>query len=207
MINVATGRASDEDAVSAPERPRHRQVYPDRSTERLLARLVTPFLIPFFVIVYHVPRADVRGCVRERARRGGCYAGRAAIALMALFPIVRLLPVSMAIDILAPALRVIGAPIQQAAMSEMVLGGSAAGRSASTKWPASPALQPAPSRAGTCSTSRRCAALLPLRGGDGRQPGAVPEILRRERGLDRRVVQRGPDGWHCTAPFPVRRRI
>jgi MFS family permease len=102
--------------------------------------LVTPFLIPFFVIVYHVPReqmsvaAFLSGLIASAAMLAAAPLERAfgwvqsivltravGIVLFVLFPLVRALPVSLAIYMLAPALRVIAAPIQQSVMSEMVL--------------------------------------------------------------------------------------
>ena len=101
--------------------------------------LVTPFLIPFFVIVYHVPREHMSlaaflsgltasaamlcaprleqtfGWVQSLVLTRGL-----GIVLLALFPLVRDLPVSLAIYLLAPALRVVSAPIQQSVMTEMV---------------------------------------------------------------------------------------
>jgi MFS family permease len=102
--------------------------------------LVTPFLIPFFVIVYHVPRAQMSvaaflsGLIASAAMLAAAPLERAVgwvqsiivtraagIVLFVLFPLIRVLPVSLAIYMLAPALRVIAAPIQQSVMSEMVL--------------------------------------------------------------------------------------
>jgi len=102
--------------------------------------LVTPFLIPFFVIVYHMPRAQMSVAAflsglaasiamllappLERAFgwvQSLVLTRAAGIVLFVVFPLVRLLPVSLAIYMLAPALRVIAAPIQQSVMTEMVL--------------------------------------------------------------------------------------
>ena len=102
--------------------------------------LVTPFLIPFFVIVYHLPReqmavaAALSGLAASAAMLGAAslesalgwvqsiiLTRAAGIVLFVLLPLVRVLPVSLAIYMLAPALRVIAAPIQQSVLSEMVL--------------------------------------------------------------------------------------
>lgn len=102
--------------------------------------LVTPFLIPFFVLVYHMPRAQMSVAAFASGLAASCamlvapwleqtfgwveslwLTRGAGIVLFVLFPLVRALPVSLAIYLLAPALRVIAAPIQQSVMTEMVL--------------------------------------------------------------------------------------
>lgn len=101
--------------------------------------LVVPFLIPFFVLVYHVPMPQM-----SVYAFAGRLLGSAAILgapvlerkfgfvksiiitrgmglfLFALFPVVRLLPIAIVIYILAPALRVAAAPIQRSELTKQV---------------------------------------------------------------------------------------
>ena len=101
--------------------------------------LIMPFLIPFFVIVYHIPRqrmavygfaAEIISSVAlllapSIERRMGFVKGvaftRGAGALLLLFlPLTRSLPLALAIYILTPTLRVIAVPAQQTALTAMV---------------------------------------------------------------------------------------
>ncbi|MDG6913987.1 MAG: MFS transporter [Nitrososphaerota archaeon] len=101
--------------------------------------LVTPFLIPFFIVLYSVTRqemnifAAVSGLIASFAlllaprieRRLGFLRGMMAtrgfsVALAILMPLVRLFPVSLSIYLLLPATRVMALPVQQAAMMDMV---------------------------------------------------------------------------------------
>lgn len=103
--------------------------------------LITPALIPFFIVFYSVTRqemnvyAAVSGLVASfalmlapRIERGlgflrGIIATRgASILLSVLMPVVRVFPVSLGIYILLPATRVMALPVQQAAMMDMVSG-------------------------------------------------------------------------------------
>ena len=101
--------------------------------------LVTPFLIPFFIVVYSVTRqemnvyAAVSGLIASFAlllaprieRRLGFLRGMLAtrgtsILLSVVMPLVRLFPVSLSVYLLLPATRVMALPVQQAAMMDMV---------------------------------------------------------------------------------------
>lgn len=101
--------------------------------------LLTPFLIPFFILIYNVPKeamgiyATVSGIVasfslllaprleRRLGFLGSIYATRGAtIVLALLFPFVLWLPVSLAIYFTLPSLRVTAVPVQQTAMMDMV---------------------------------------------------------------------------------------
>lgn len=101
--------------------------------------LIAPFLIPFFVIVYKLPRAQMStwgfiagvlgscalwaapamdrafGFVRSIAVTRGIGA-----VLLVIMPLARFLPLSLAIYILTPALRVAALPAQQRALTDMV---------------------------------------------------------------------------------------
>ncbi len=101
--------------------------------------LVVPFLIPFFVLVYHVPMSQMSiyafagrllgsaailgapvlerkfGFVRSILITRGL-----GLVLFVLLPVVRFLPVSIAIYILAPGLRVAAAPIQRSEFTKQV---------------------------------------------------------------------------------------
>ncbi len=104
--------------------------------------LVTPFLIPFFIIVYGVPRdtmgiwAFVSGLVaagslllapwleRLLGFLGSIYITRGGTILIALaFPFVQLLPVSLGLYCIFPSLRVMAVPVQQSAMMDLVSEG------------------------------------------------------------------------------------
>ena len=101
--------------------------------------LVTPFLIPFFIVLYSVTRqqmnvyAAASGLIASftlllapRIEKGlgflrGMLATRGASAVLAvILPLVRLFPVSLAVYFLLPATRVMALPVQQAAMMDMV---------------------------------------------------------------------------------------
>ena len=101
--------------------------------------LVIPFLIPFFILSYGVPRSEmgeftfisglVGACAMllgPRLERSlgflkGVTATRGATIVLALaFPFVHLLPVSLAIYFILPALRVVAFPLVQTAMTDMV---------------------------------------------------------------------------------------
>ena len=104
--------------------------------------LVTPFLIPFFILVYGVPKdamgiwATVAGIIasfslllaplieRLLGFLGSIYATRGGTILVALaLPLVRLLPVSLALYCAFPSLRVMAVPVQQSAMMDLVSSG------------------------------------------------------------------------------------
>ncbi len=101
--------------------------------------LVVPFLIPFFVLVYNVPKSQMS----EYAFAGGVLGSFAILGaplleksfgfvksivftrglgtiLFVLFPIVRFLPLSVLIYIIGPALRVAALPIQQSELTKRV---------------------------------------------------------------------------------------
>ena len=101
--------------------------------------LVTPFLIPFFILIYSVTRqemnvyAAVSGVVASFSillaprieRRIGFLRGitvtrGTSVVLSLMMPLVRVFPVSLLIYVLLPATRVMALPVQQAAMMDMV---------------------------------------------------------------------------------------
>ncbi|MHB8453604.1 MAG: MFS transporter [Acidiferrobacterales bacterium] len=101
--------------------------------------LVVPFLIPFFVLVYHVPKSEmslyafVSGMLGSFALLGAPLLERRfgfvnsvvitrgiGLVLFVLFPVIRLLPVAVAIYILASSLRVAAMPIRQSEMTKQV---------------------------------------------------------------------------------------
>ena len=101
--------------------------------------LLTPFLIPFFILIYHVPQdtmgvyATISGVIASfslllapRLEKmlgflGSIYATRGAtIVLAVIFPFVQVLPVSLAVYFALPSLRVTAVPVQQTAMMDMV---------------------------------------------------------------------------------------
>ncbi|MGB9728908.1 MAG: MFS transporter [Thermoprotei archaeon] len=101
--------------------------------------LVTPFLIPFFYIVYNIPKSEmsiyafISGLIGSFALLLAPYLERyfgfvKSIAitrglgaiLTVLLPLIKILPVSLAIYFILPALRVAALPVQQSAMTEMV---------------------------------------------------------------------------------------
>lgn len=101
--------------------------------------LVIPFMIPFFVIVYHVPKSQMSvygfiagflgsvallsashlerlwGFVRSIALTRGLGAG-----LLILLPLTHVFLIALFIYFITPALRVMALPVQQAAITEMV---------------------------------------------------------------------------------------
>ena len=101
--------------------------------------LVIPFLVPFFLIVYHLPKAEMAvyafwsgiigafallsaplferlfGFVKSMLVTRGI-----GTALMVLFPIVRFLPFSIFVYLIAPAFRIAAVPIQQAELTRRV---------------------------------------------------------------------------------------
>ncbi len=104
--------------------------------------LVTPFLIPFFIIVYGVQKdtmgiwTTISGVIAavsllfaryiERALGflGSIYVTRGGTILIALaFPFIQLLPVSLALYCIFPSLRVAAVPVQQSAMMDLVSEG------------------------------------------------------------------------------------
>jgi MFS family permease len=101
--------------------------------------LILPFLIPFFVIVYHVPRPRMAlyGFVAEILSaaalliapyierelgfvKGVAITRSAGAALLLLLPLTHSLPLALAVYLLTPALRVVAIPAQQTALSAMV---------------------------------------------------------------------------------------
>ena len=104
--------------------------------------LVTPFLIPFFIIVYGVPRetmgvwATASGLVaafslllapaieRSLGFLKSIYVTRGGTILIALaFPFIRFLPFSLGLFCIFPSLRVMAVPVQQSAMMDLVSEG------------------------------------------------------------------------------------
>ena len=103
--------------------------------------LVVPFLIPYFVLVYHMPMSEmsvyafagralgsvaILGAPLLERRLGfvkSVVATRGlGLVLIMLLPVVRFLPVAIAIYILAPSLRVAAAPIQRSELTKRVHG-------------------------------------------------------------------------------------
>lgn len=101
--------------------------------------LILPFLIPFFVIVYHIPRPSmaIYGFIAEVFSstvlliapyierelgfvKGVAITRAAGAALLVLLPLTHDLPLALAIYILTPALRVVAVPAQQTALTAMV---------------------------------------------------------------------------------------
>lgn len=101
--------------------------------------LVVPFLIPFFVLVYHVPMSQmsvyafagralgsvaILGAPLLEKRLGfvkSVVATRGlGLVMLSLLPVVRFLPAAIAIYILAPSLRVAAAPIQRSELTKRV---------------------------------------------------------------------------------------
>jgi predicted MFS family arabinose efflux permease len=101
--------------------------------------LIVPFLIPFFVLVYSLPKSSmavygfIAGGLGSVAlltapaleRRLGFVKSVAwtrgiGTALLLVMPLVRWLPLSLIIYILTPSLRIAAVPVQQAALVEMV---------------------------------------------------------------------------------------
>ncbi|MHB8550870.1 MAG: MFS transporter [Acidiferrobacterales bacterium] len=101
--------------------------------------LVVPFLIPFFILVYHTPKSEMSvlafaaGLLGALSILGAPLLERklgflrsilatrgTALLLFLVFPVIRFLPLSAAIYILTPALRVAGLPIQQSELTKRV---------------------------------------------------------------------------------------
>lgn len=101
--------------------------------------LIMPFLIPFFVIVYHIPRQRmaVYGFVAEILSstalllapsierrmgfvKGVAFTRGAGALLLLLLPLTKNLPLALAIYVLTPTLRVVAVPAQQTALTAMV---------------------------------------------------------------------------------------
>ena len=101
--------------------------------------LIVPFLIPFFVLVYHVPKS----LMSEYAFASGLLGSFAILGapmlekyfgfvksivvtrgigtvLFVVFPLLRFLPVAVFIYIIGPALRVMALPIQQSELTKRV---------------------------------------------------------------------------------------
>lgn len=104
--------------------------------------LIIPFLIPFFVIVYHMPRPRMAtyGFLAEILssffllvapwieRKIGFVQGVAftrglGAALLLLLPLTHNLPLALTVYLLTPALRIVAVPAQQTAITAMVHGG------------------------------------------------------------------------------------
>jgi MFS family permease len=101
--------------------------------------LVTPFFIPFFISVYGLQRSEmgiyvaIGGVIgsfslllapmieRRLGFLKGMVSSRGISALLTvIFPFIRILPFSLAIYLIFPATRVVGLPVQQTAMMDMV---------------------------------------------------------------------------------------
>lgn len=101
--------------------------------------LIVPFLIPFFLLVYHLPKAQMSEYAFLSGLIGSFVLLAAPIfekylgfvksmlitrgvgtALFVLLPIIRFLPFSIFIYLVAPALRVAAMPIQQAELTRRV---------------------------------------------------------------------------------------
>ncbi len=104
--------------------------------------LVTPFLIPFFILVYDVEQdamgvwATASGIIaafslllapaieRKLGFLRSIYVTRGGTILLALaFPFIQIFPVSLALYCVFPSLRVMAVPVQQSAMMDMVSEG------------------------------------------------------------------------------------
>ncbi len=103
--------------------------------------LVVPFLVPFFILVYHVPKSEMSvfafaaGVLGSLSILGAPLLERklgflksilitrgTALFLFMIFPIIRFLPAAAAIYIVAPSLRGAGMPIQQSELTKRVDG-------------------------------------------------------------------------------------
>ncbi len=101
--------------------------------------LVIPFLIPFFVIVYHVPKSQmsvygfIAGALGALALLAAPHLERfwgfvhtvaftrgLGTALLLLMPLSHFFPLALAIYLVTPAFRVMAVPVQQTAITEMV---------------------------------------------------------------------------------------
>ncbi|MGH9450033.1 MAG: MFS transporter [Terriglobia bacterium] len=101
--------------------------------------LVIPFLIPFFVIVYHLPKSQMSVYGFIAGSLGSCAIlvaprlerfwgfvrtvaftrGFGTVLLLAM-PLFHLFPLALAIYLVTPAFRVISVPVQQTALTELV---------------------------------------------------------------------------------------
>jgi predicted MFS family arabinose efflux permease len=103
------------------------------------AGLVVPFLIPFFVIVYHLPKsqmsvygffagllASIAVLAAPRLDRHWGFVNSIALtrgvgtALLLLLPLTHYLALALLVYLLTPSLRVMAVPVQQVALTEMV---------------------------------------------------------------------------------------
>ncbi len=103
------------------------------------AGLVMPFLIPFFVIVYHVPESQmsvygfISGALASSALLFAPRLERlwgfvnligitrgVGIILILLLPLVHFFPLALFVYFVTPALRVVAAPVQQSAITGLV---------------------------------------------------------------------------------------
>jgi MFS family permease len=101
--------------------------------------LIMPFLIPFFVIVYHVPKSQmaVYGFASEMVAafailvaprlerefgfvKGVAVTRGAGALLLLLLPLTRIFALAVAVYMITPALRVVAVPAQQTALTAMV---------------------------------------------------------------------------------------
>ncbi len=101
--------------------------------------LITPFLIPFFIIVYKLPENSmstftfISGVIAASSLLLAPYADKkygfvksitysraVTIVLLIIFPLVKFLPLSLFIYLVTPALRVAAVPIQQTAITSLV---------------------------------------------------------------------------------------
>lgn len=104
--------------------------------------LVTPFLIPFFILVYDVPKSKmstygfIAGAIGSLAILGAPYLDRRwgfvksiaitrglGAVLLAAMPLSPVLAIALGIYFVTPALRVAALPAQQTAITELVGGG------------------------------------------------------------------------------------
>jgi MFS family permease len=101
--------------------------------------LVTPFLIPFFVLVYHIPKSEmavygfISGLIAAVGLLGAPYLEKTfgfvksmtitrgfGALLMILLPLIKDLPFALAVYFFSPALRIAALPIQQTQITERV---------------------------------------------------------------------------------------
>lgn len=101
--------------------------------------LITPFLIPFFILIYHISERDMSFFTFVSGAIGACVLLMAplidkklgfvksititrgiAVILLLLLPLVHFLPLALLIYFITPALRVISVPIQQKAITTLV---------------------------------------------------------------------------------------
>lgn len=101
--------------------------------------LITPFLIPFFIIVYKLPETTMSSFTFISGMIAACslliapyldkrfgfvksivYSRAVSIVLLIIFPVIRFLPLALFIYFVTPALRVMAVPIQQTAITSLV---------------------------------------------------------------------------------------